>query len=262
MMLFMEQINLKTRKLEDHDNRSRLNLTKDLTNKVFGKLTVISFAGYGICTTRAIWLCKCSCGQNFKAYSTNLVRGNNKSCGCLLDLALKTHGFTKTKEYRHWSEIKTRCFNINSVGYQYYGAVGITMSDTFKNDFILFLNHIGEIPKDGKKYSVDRIDNSKGYIEGNIRWATDAQQARNKTMTSRNSSGVTGVKFNKGSKGYENFVAFWQEEIDGKSVKKSRSFSIMKYGYNEAFELACKARKDAITKLNDSGYGYTERHGK
>lgn len=174
MMLFMEQINLKTRKLEDHDNRSRLNLTKDLTNKVFGKLTVISFAGYGICTTRAIWLCKCSFGQNF---------------------------------------------NQNMINWSIY-------SPNYHNPI-----------------QVNAVD----------MWLQ---------KPSRNSSGVTGVKFNKGSKGYENFVAFWQEEIDGKSVKKSRSFSIMKYGYNEAFELACKARKDAITKLNDSGYGYTERHGK
>jgi hypothetical protein len=46
------------------------------------------------------------------------------------------------------------------------------------NDFPAFLAHIGPKPSPGM--SIDRIDNSKGYFPGNIRWADDTTQANNK----------------------------------------------------------------------------------
>jgi hypothetical protein len=54
-------------------------------------------------------------------------------------------------------------------------------------------------------------------------------------------------------------MAQWYD-LSGK--KHSKSFSISKYGYEEAFRLACEARVEAIRLLNEQGAGYTEYHGK
>ena len=55
------------------------------------------------------------------------------------------------------------------------------MSDEWRTSFVTFLNDMGESP--GPKYSIDRIDNEKGYCKENCRWATSKQQARNQRDT-------------------------------------------------------------------------------
>ena len=56
----------------------------DLTGQRFGRLTVIErdFSRKDECTS-AYWLCKCDCGNITSVSSSNLRRGNVKSCGCL-----------------------------------------------------------------------------------------------------------------------------------------------------------------------------------
>lgn len=53
-------------------------MAEDLMGRKFGKLTVIK----RINTRR--WLCECECGNQKEAVTSDLVRGNAKSCGCLL----------------------------------------------------------------------------------------------------------------------------------------------------------------------------------
>ena len=56
----------------------------DLSNKIFGKLTVISQAesknGY------TYWNCKCECGNFITVKGILLSSGGVKSCGCLKSL--------------------------------------------------------------------------------------------------------------------------------------------------------------------------------
>ena len=57
----------------------------DLTNKRFGRLTVIAFDSYVPCKRRGRykkWKCKCDCGNEIIAYQNSLVDGSTKSCGC------------------------------------------------------------------------------------------------------------------------------------------------------------------------------------
>ena len=46
------------------------------------------------------------------------------------------------------------------------------------NDFAAFYAHIGDRPT--KDHSIERIDNNKGYVEGNVKWALISEQSVNK----------------------------------------------------------------------------------
>ncbi|TGA99969.1 hypothetical protein E4665_03195 [Sporolactobacillus shoreae] len=57
--------------------------TIDLTGKRFGRLTVLRRSGgHHKTQTKAIWTCQCDCGNVVDVLSTNLTRGETKSCSC------------------------------------------------------------------------------------------------------------------------------------------------------------------------------------
>lgn len=56
--------------------------SNDITGQKFNKLTAIERAGKDK-TGRALWLCKCDCGNMITVNTTDLRAGRRKSCGCL-----------------------------------------------------------------------------------------------------------------------------------------------------------------------------------
>ena len=62
----------------------------DLTNKVFGRLRVISFSHKDI-HNKAHWLCRCKCGKEKTIASSSLRLGYTNSCGCLCTERLKSN---------------------------------------------------------------------------------------------------------------------------------------------------------------------------
>lgn len=89
----------------------------------------------------------------------------------------RTHLMTDTPEYRSWAAMKRRCDNKNTKDYQRYGARGISYHPSWKS-FEAFYADMGNRP-DGK--TLDRIDHNKDYTPDNCRWATEAEQQRNKS---------------------------------------------------------------------------------
>lgn len=89
----------------------------------------------------------------------------------------------------------------------------------------------------------------------NLREANHQQNMQNLKKFITNKSGVTGVNFSATDKRWR---AEWRNK-DGKNT--SKSFSVKKFGYEKAFELACEYREQMIEKLNKEGADYTERHG-
>lgn len=82
-------------------------------------------------------------------------------------------------EYGVWQGMRSRCNNPKNKRYSQYGGRGIRVWPEWDASFPAFYSSIG--PRPGPGYSLDRIDNSKGYEPGNVRWATNKVQSRNKS---------------------------------------------------------------------------------
>lgn len=150
---------------------------KDLTGNRYGKLVVVSWAGH------SHWNCACDCGGKSVVLTANLTRHNTTSCGCIRNhmssVRNTKHGLHGTRAYKIWAGIKARCSRPSHPSYKDYGAKGIGMWDRWAADPERFIADVGHPPS--PQHSMDRIDNSKGYEPGNVRWATAAEQAVNKT---------------------------------------------------------------------------------
>lgn len=96
----------------------------------------------------------------------------------------------KKRMYRVWCHMINRCRNPKELGYERYGAKGITVSEEWQ-DFEVFYADMKESHKEG--LSIDRIDNSKGYSKENCKWSTDHEQSINKGMFKNNTTGFRGV---------------------------------------------------------------------
>lgn len=57
---------------------------KDLTDRVFGRLTAKRRDGDKRRNGSAVWICECKCGKTIPVPARDLVDGNTRSCGCLL----------------------------------------------------------------------------------------------------------------------------------------------------------------------------------
>lgn len=151
----------------------------DLTGQKFNRLTVISF--FGMVKRRTRWNVICDCGTTRVVDGSKLKNGHTKSCGCLQvenrGKSSITHGKSHTLTWHTWVRIRQRCNNVTNINYNDYGGRGIKVCDRWMESYENFLEDMGERPIG--KYSLDRIDNSKGYSKENCRWATDIEQSRN-----------------------------------------------------------------------------------
>lgn len=146
----------------------------DLTEQRFDRLIVIKQASKDK-WRNILWSCLCDCGQEKIIRGSHLKSGATKSCGCLHEEKITKHGHNKTKTYCSWAHVIQRCTNPKTENYDDYGGRGITVCRRWLK-FNNFLKDMGESPEG---YSIDRIDNNKGYKKSNCRWATRKQQTRN-----------------------------------------------------------------------------------
>ena len=111
-------------------------------------------------------------------------------------------------------------------------------------------------------YIIDHRDgNGSDNKFPNLRCIESYLNARNMKMYETNSSGVCGVSLLR-NKTVNRENLYWSAkwaDLDGNQVNKR--FSVLRYGNDEAFRLACEYRAKMIAELNEQGAGYTERHG-
>lgn len=98
---------------------------------------------------------------------------------------------------------------------------------------------------------IDHIDgNSSNNILSNLRKVTRQVNCRNFKKNKSNSSGVTGVSYDKTRKRWESCY------YDENCIRHRKSFSESAHGEN-AFKLACEWRNNAMKTMST----YSERHG-
>lgn len=152
----------------------------DLLGQRFGRLLVVALSGSNG-QGKALWQCRCDCGQEIITEGKALRSGHTQSCGCWRQYVTgeysRTHGMSGTMEHKSWKAAKQRCLNPKDASYNEYGGRGITMCQEWADSFEAFYAHIGLRPKG---CSLDRIDNEKGYEPGNVRWATKVIQNNNR----------------------------------------------------------------------------------
>lgn len=158
---------------------------QDITGNVYGRLTVVSYAGQAHRTAAQKWNCLCQCGNKVAIASGSLKNGSTQSCGCLhKEATIKTHtthGEASkpaggiTSEYRIYCCAKGRCNNPTDHAFPNYGGRGIEFRfDSYKD----FIGVVGRRPS--TRHTLDRIDVNGHYEAGNLRWATWHQQGRNR----------------------------------------------------------------------------------
>lgn len=84
-------------------------------------------------------------------------------------------------EWTVWQNMKSRCYNPGTIGWEHYGKRGIIVCAEWRNSFRKFYADMGTRPT--PKHQIDRIDNNGDYCKENCQWVTRLQNVYNRTVT-------------------------------------------------------------------------------
>lgn len=153
---------------------------KEMAGKRFGKLLVIEpcereyKSGDPEYKKKELkWLCHCDCGNSVKVLGIQLRKNRTNSCGCLRKVRSNWTGEGEISG-SYWLSIKshaaTRKRKINiTLKYIWDLFVAQGKKCALTGDVLKFVSDYRKDKRD-QTASLDRIDNAKGYVKGNVRW--------------------------------------------------------------------------------------------
>ena len=192
----------------------------------FNRLTVIGEKEH--VNGKPFYKCKCICGNEKLIREDHLLKGESKSCGCLVT----KHGMYKTRLYHEWFHMRERCNkNVKDIKKKYnYADKGIKVCDDW-NDFLKFKEWaLANGYTDD--LTIDRINYHLGYSPDNCRWATIKQQANN--MSSNRFIVYRGKRMT---------VAQWSEKLN---LRSSAIYKRLYSGWDvkKALETPIRSKKE------------------
>lgn len=147
---------------------------KDIKNLKVGKLLVLNRVDKPTTMINnykgVYWQCLCDCGNKKIVSSKDLVRSNVKSCGCAkLGVNFKGYGEIPHSIYSHIIiSAKKRNIEFNiTIEYIWNLFLKQDRKCAYTGEVLKFSKNKND---SSKTASLDRIDSSKGYIEGNVIW--------------------------------------------------------------------------------------------
>lgn len=153
-----------------------------IAGQTFGRLTLVRILDQRAPDKHILGLWRCECGTETSVAISRVKNGYAKSCGCLgpelSRVRARKHGMRDSKEYSSWGAMKSRCLDPANKDYPRWGGKGVTICAEWVESFEVFFAHIGPRPPGT---TLDRIDNTKNYEPGNVRWASSSEQAANRS---------------------------------------------------------------------------------
>lgn len=136
-----------------------------------------------------MFLARCPHGES-EVYGHNLRGG--RSLGCR-SCGNKIHGLGRTPEYRVCYLAIRRCVDPSTNSFEHYGGkdVPVTVQSDWHTPenlgigaarmarYLLETKTIGARPS--TRHQIDRINTSRGYESGNLKWSTPSENSRNRS---------------------------------------------------------------------------------
>lgn len=128
---------------------------------------------------RLVALAVCICGTRRWVRVDQLKSGASRSCGCGVVEAATKHGGRNTRLYTIWRGMRARCLCPTDRAFKWYGGKGVAICSQW-SEFEAFKEWaLANGYRDD--LSIDRFPDTNGNYEPvNCRWATSAEQNRNR----------------------------------------------------------------------------------